>query len=112
MRIPLMRIAVIGAGKMGLPLACRFADRGEIIMACDIKPALVIAINAGRCPIDEPGVPELLTRAVGEGRLRATTETAAAVSESDVAVVQALRDCPTRMAVRTVKQNVSQRRSR
>jgi nucleotide sugar dehydrogenase len=82
-----MKIAVIGAGKMGLPLACQFAHRGGSVTACDINPTLVAAINEGRCLINEPGVPELLTQVVGGGRLRATTEAAAAVSESDVAVI-------------------------
>ena len=82
-----MNIAVIGAGKMGLPLACQFANRGGTVIACDVDLALVAAINDGRCLIDEPGVPELLTKAVGGGRLCATTETAAAVSRSDVIVV-------------------------
>ena len=32
-----MNIAVIGAGKMGLPLACVFADHGANVIACDVK---------------------------------------------------------------------------
>jgi nucleotide sugar dehydrogenase len=82
-----MRVAVIGAGKMGLPLACQFASRGAHVLACDVRPDLVAAINRGECPIDEPGVPELLAGVVREGRLRATTGTPAAVAESEVIVV-------------------------
>ena len=82
-----MKIAVIGAGKMGLPLACAFADHGGDVTACDVSPGTVHAINAGTAPFDEPGLSELLARVVSEGRLRATADTRAAVSESDVCVV-------------------------
>jgi nucleotide sugar dehydrogenase len=82
-----MNVAVIGAGKMGLPLACALASGGARVVACDVKPALVDAINAGACPVDEPGLPELTARLVKDGHLRATTETAGAVSQSDVVVV-------------------------
>lgn len=80
-------ITVIGAGKMGLPLACQFATRGGNVVACDIRPSVVEAINRGECPIDEPGVPELLKSAVQAGRLRATSDIATAVAASSVVVV-------------------------
>lgn len=80
-------IAVVGAGKMGLPVACHMAARGGDVIACDVNPAVVQAINAGRCPVDEPGVAELLARARKDHRLRATTDTAAAVAESDAVVI-------------------------
>jgi nucleotide sugar dehydrogenase len=82
-----MQVTVIGAGKMGLPLIAQFAQRGATVWACDHNPLVVNAINAGRCPIDEPGIPEMLERLVAEGKIRATTDTTAAVSESDVIVV-------------------------
>jgi nucleotide sugar dehydrogenase len=82
-----MRVVVVGAGKMGLPLACQLASRGATVVACDTDPALVAAINKASCPIDEPGVPELLAAAVGAGRLCATTDTAAAARSADAVVV-------------------------
>ncbi len=82
-----MNVVVIGAGKMGLPLACQFGARGAHVVACDKQAAIVDAINAGACPIGEPGVAPLLARLVIEGRLRATTDTVAAVAEADVVVV-------------------------
>ena len=82
-----VKVAVIGAGKMGLPLACAFADRGAEVIACDVSSAIVHAINAGTAPFDEPGLAELLARVISEGRLRATLDTRAAVSESEVCVV-------------------------
>ena len=82
-----MIITVIGGGKMGLPLACRFAERAGSVTVCDINPTVVASINAGVCPIDEPGVPEQLATAVAGGRLRATLNTREAVSQSDVVLV-------------------------
>lgn len=82
-----MKVALIGAGKMGLPLACQFASRGAEVLACDLRQDLVDAINRGRCPIEEPGVEEMLASAVSAGRLRATTDAAAAIGGSEVIVV-------------------------
>lgn len=80
-------VCVIGAGKMGLPVACVFASRGARVVVCDVNPAVVDAINAGRSPFDEPGVPELLAELVATGALRATTDTASATNASEVVVV-------------------------
>ena len=66
-----MKVTVVGAGKMGLPLACRFASQGAEVIACDSRRDVVDAINAGISLLDEPGVPELLAQVVAEGRLRA-----------------------------------------
>jgi nucleotide sugar dehydrogenase len=82
-----MNVAVIGAGKMGLPLACHLASRGASVLACDVNTDLVGSINQGRCPIDEPGVPNVLAAMVSEGRLRATSNTIEAVKQSDVVIV-------------------------
>lgn len=82
-----MNVAVIGAGKMGLPLACAFAARGARVTACDVNPAAVEKINRGICPFGEPGVPELLAAAVKKGRLRATSDNRAAMTASAVVVV-------------------------
>src|ERR1035441_7985323 len=82
-----MKVVVVGAGKMGLPLACQFAGHGAAVTVCDIRQSVVDAINSGQCPIDEPGVPELLAAALSKGLLRASTDTAAAVGEAQVIVV-------------------------
>lgn len=81
-------VAVIGAGKMGLPLAAQFASHGWQVIAVDIDPGVVDAINAGRSHVaDEPGLADLVARAHDEGRLRATLDAAAAAAESDVIVL-------------------------
>ncbi len=81
-------VAVVGAGKMGLPLAAQFASHGWSVIAVDVNPAVVAAINAGRSHVgEEPGLSELVARVHGDSRLRATTDAAAAASEADVVVI-------------------------
>lgn len=80
-----MKIAVVGAGRIGLPLATAFASREHDVVACDINAARVDLINRGENPIpDEEGLATLLAEVVSAGRLRATTDTQAAVADRDV----------------------------
>ena len=72
-----MNVSVIGAGKMGLPIAVQMASRGASVWACDVNPDVVRAIAAGDPNVDEPGVRELLRQVLATERLRATTDTAA-----------------------------------
>jgi nucleotide sugar dehydrogenase len=81
-------VAVVGAGKMGLPLAAQFADHGWHVIAVDVQQAVVDSINAGKSHVgEEPGLAELVERAHAGGRLRATTDGAAAAREADVVVL-------------------------
>jgi nucleotide sugar dehydrogenase len=81
-------VSVVGAGKMGLPLAAQFASHGWSVIAIDIDPVVVASINDGHSHIGaEPGVAEIVADAHAAGRLRATTDGAAAVAESDVVVL-------------------------
>jgi nucleotide sugar dehydrogenase len=82
-----MNVTVVGAGKMGLPLACVFASNGAHVTAADLDRRVVESINSGKVPFDEPGLSYLLAAAVASGTLRATTDTSSAVAVSDVVVV-------------------------
>ena len=83
-----MRIAVVGLGHIGLPLAVQYASRGHNVIGADIDSAIVEAVHAGRSPHDdEPALVERVPRLVADGTLRATTDTADAVHESEVVVV-------------------------
>jgi len=82
------RVAVVGAGKMGLPLAAQFAGHGWRVVAVDVQQSVVDAINEGRSHVaEEPGLAELVRTTHSAGRLRATTDGAAAARESDVVVL-------------------------
>jgi nucleotide sugar dehydrogenase len=79
---------VVGAGKMGLPLAVQFARHGWHVTAVDVDPDVVAAINAGRSQIaEEPGLAEGVAKVHAAGLLEATSDAAAAVREADVAVL-------------------------
>ncbi len=81
-------VAVVGAGKMGLPVAAQFAGHGWDVVAVDVQQAVVDAINEGRSHIgEEPGVAELVAEAHAAGRLRATLDGAAAAATADVVVL-------------------------
>jgi len=51
-------VAVIGLGRIGLPLAAAFAGAGLRVVGVDRDPALVAALNAGEIPSSEPGLRE------------------------------------------------------
>lgn len=70
------RIAVIGLGYVGLPVASLFADAGFDVLGVDVQPERVMLINSGVSPIEgeEPGLAELIARVVGGRKLRATCD--------------------------------------
>ena len=81
-------VAVVGLGKIGLPLATLYAGKGMRVTGCDINPAVVDAVNRGESPVGgEPGLPEAVRAAYNAGTLRATSDTTAAVAQSDVVVI-------------------------
>src|SRR4051794_29154069 len=56
-------VAIIGCGRVGLPLALAFADRGRRTLGVETDPERLAAVRAGRMPFEEPGAPEALRRA-------------------------------------------------
>jgi nucleotide sugar dehydrogenase len=83
-----LRVAVVGLGKIGLPLAAQYASKGARVIGCDVDAAIVAATNEGRTSIiGEPGLTEALSSAHAAGRLAATNDTTAAVRDSNVVVV-------------------------
>jgi UDP-N-acetyl-D-glucosamine dehydrogenase len=83
-----MRVAVVGLGHIGLPLAVQYAGRGHEVVGADRNPAIVEAINAGRSPhLDEQALIDRVPGLVAAGRLRATTDNVAAVRGAEVVVV-------------------------
>jgi nucleotide sugar dehydrogenase len=82
------RVAVVGLGKIGLPLAAQIAGKGHTVIGCDVQPAVVASVNAGESHIaEEPGLAEAVRSCVAAGRLSATTDTTEATSSSEVVLV-------------------------
>jgi nucleotide sugar dehydrogenase len=82
-----MNIIVVGGGKMGLPLACVFAEKGAKVTVCDTNADLVAKINTGIAPHLEPELNYRLTKAVETGHLTATEDTTTAVRNAQVIVI-------------------------
>lgn len=83
-----MKIAVIGLGKIGLPLAAQFADMGHETIGVDINPLVVDSINSGREPFPgEAHLQDKVSELVPSGRLRATTDYGDAVPGAEAIVV-------------------------
>jgi UDP-N-acetyl-D-glucosamine dehydrogenase len=81
-------VAVVGLGKIGLPLAVQIAGKGFQVCGSDINPEVVRLVSAGLTPF--PGEPELSDRlavAVKAGLLTATANTAEAVAASNVVII-------------------------
>jgi UDP-N-acetyl-D-mannosaminuronic acid dehydrogenase len=62
-------VSVVGLGRVGLPLALSFADRGLEVLGIDNDPSRLDAVGEGRMPFAETGGQELLDRVHASGRL-------------------------------------------
>jgi len=82
------RLAVIGLGYVGLPVAAVLAEVGFDVLGVEIRPERVEKINAGLSPIkgEEPGLAALLSKVVAAGKLWATTDYAA-LRDRDVLLI-------------------------
>ena len=82
-----MDIAVFGLGYVGAVSAACLSTAGHTVVGVDSNAPKVELINAGRSPVVEPGVEEMIAAAVAGGRLRATTDVRAAIRASELAIV-------------------------
>jgi len=82
-----MHIAVVGSGYVGLVAGAGFANLGNTVHCVDADARKIEALRAGRIPIYEPGLEELVLRNEAAGRLRFSTEVETAIRESQVVVV-------------------------
>ena len=80
-----MNIASIGLGKLGLCSAVCFASKGHHVVGVDSNAQHVEALNDGQCPIDEPGLSNLLEGC--RSRMEFTTDCGYAVQHSDMTLI-------------------------
>jgi nucleotide sugar dehydrogenase len=83
-----VQICIVALGKIGLPLAVQFAQRGHEVIGADVDRRVVDLVNRGEVPF--PGEAELdsrLREVVESKRLTATLDTTEAVSRSEAVVV-------------------------
>ncbi|ONF96614.1 UDP-glucose dehydrogenase family protein [Sphingomonas jeddahensis] len=82
-----MRITMIGSGYVGLVSGACFADFGHAVCCVDKDSAKIDALHAGRMPIYEPGLEQLVAGNVAAGRLTFTTDLAAGVAGADAVFI-------------------------
>jgi UDPglucose 6-dehydrogenase len=79
-----MRIAMIGAGYVGLVSGACFSDFGHHVICIDSDEAKIAALKGGQLPIHEPGLSDLVADNVGQDRLAFSTDMTSAVERADV----------------------------
>ncbi len=79
-------LSVIGLGRVGLPLALCFADRGLRVLGVDHDQAVLASIRAGRMPFSESGTQELLERVLASGRLELADRAVDAAQADDIVI--------------------------
>jgi len=79
-----MNLCIIGSGYVGLVTGACFAEVGHNVICVDNDQRKVDALKAGRIPIYEPGLEELVQRNVGAHRLHFTNSIEAGVDPSEV----------------------------
>jgi len=82
-----MRVVVVGLGYVGSVCSACLAERGHDVVGVDTSEFKVSMIRRGESPIVEKGLPELIARAVRDGRLTATTRIAEAMPGADIVLV-------------------------
>ena len=78
------RVSVFGLGYVGSVTAACLASKGHSVIGVDLSPSKVEQLSAGCSPIVEPGMKELVELAHNASRLSATTDSAAAVLQTDI----------------------------
>ena len=82
-----MKICVLGLGYVGTVAAGCLASEGHEVIGVDPNRLKVDLINSGRAPIVEKEIGEIIARESSEGRLRATSDVAAALRYADLAFI-------------------------
>jgi UDPglucose 6-dehydrogenase len=82
-----MNICVVGTGYVGLVTGAVFADLGNDVVCVDNLPDKIAELRAGRMPIYEPGLEEMVARNVADGRLAFTTDLTDAVRRAVIVFI-------------------------
>ena len=80
-------ICVVGTGYVGLVTGVCFADLGNEVHCLDINEERINALNAGKMPIYEPGLEEIVERNVKAKRLEFTTDYQEALKQAEFAFI-------------------------
>ena len=78
------KVSVFGLGYVGSVTAACLASQGHYVIGVDLNPSKVHLLQSGRSPIVEPRMNELVAEGHRSSRLQATTDSAAAVLETNI----------------------------
>lgn len=82
-----MRITVMGTGYVGLVTGVCLAELGNDVVCYDVDAEKIRAINAGHCPIYEPGLEDMVVRNRGLGRLKFSADVVDSVHHGDIVFI-------------------------
>jgi GDP-mannose 6-dehydrogenase len=82
-----LRVTVFGLGYVGSVTAAAMARDGHEVVGVDVAKPKVDAIRAGRAPVLEPGLEELIAAALADGHLRATDDIADGLADSELSLI-------------------------
>jgi UDPglucose 6-dehydrogenase len=82
-----MKLAMIGAGYVGLVSGTGFAQFGNEVVCADTDATKISQLNRIKSPIYEPGLDDLLASNMGEGRLSFTTDVHQSIVQADVVFI-------------------------
>ena len=82
-----MKISVFGLGYVGSVTAACFADKGHNVLGVEVNPDKLALFRAGKTPVFEPGLAELLSKVHGAGHFGATAEAAEAIRGSSISFI-------------------------
>lgn len=82
-----LKIAILGLGYVGCTAAGCIASQGHHVLGIDVSAAKVEMLNAGKSPVYEPGLDDLIATARTDGLLEATTEIGDKLDDCDIAIV-------------------------
>ncbi len=80
-----MNVSIIGLGKLGSPMQAVMAHKGHTVIGVDMNPRTVAAINAGRAPVKEPRLQEMID--ANRERISATHSYEDAVMATEVTMI-------------------------
>ena len=81
------RIAVVGAGYVGLVSGACFAELGNYVVCLDVDHDRIAQLQRGSIPIFEPGLEDLISKNVASGNLRFTADYGEAIPDADFAFI-------------------------
>lgn len=79
-----MRLTMVGTGYVGLVTGVCLSNTGNDVTCLDLDQRKIDMLRAGKCPIYEPGLTELMERNIAAGRLKFTTDKASAHRDADM----------------------------